>query len=223
MTTRSRYTAAITDKPWWLAGGIPAANCIAAYQATGASSLLESFTNLASPGLYDLTCPSSPIWSVNTGWKFNGTNYLIANFRITPGYWTLIARYNDATGLAAHSYMCGTGYITNSELTLMPCYYADKSCYTHGTNYVFGPSIKPNDYGTRAVTIVGGYRNGELSAPKNFTPVTQTSYYFCIGALLSNDTTKGVDYVGNINCVAVYNTTLTPQQIYATHQSMNAL
>jgi len=42
-------------EPWWLSGGIAAANCVAAYQPKGAASLEASYVNLANPGTYNLT------------------------------------------------------------------------------------------------------------------------------------------------------------------------
>lgn len=46
MTTRSRYTAAVTDKPWWLAGGIPAGACSAAWQFVGGQNRLLTKNDL---------------------------------------------------------------------------------------------------------------------------------------------------------------------------------
>ncbi len=43
----------VAEIPWWLAGGIPAENCIAAYQPKGAASYAASKVNLANPGTYD--------------------------------------------------------------------------------------------------------------------------------------------------------------------------
>ena len=41
--------------PWYRSGGIPAANCVAAYKAIGAASQADSYINLVSPGTYDCT------------------------------------------------------------------------------------------------------------------------------------------------------------------------
>ena len=42
--------AAAAAVPWYLASGVPAANCIAAYAAKGAAGLAASYDNLAAPG-----------------------------------------------------------------------------------------------------------------------------------------------------------------------------
>lgn len=49
------YRRAAAAVPWYLAGGVSAANCIAAYQPKGASSLEASYVNLANPGTYNLS------------------------------------------------------------------------------------------------------------------------------------------------------------------------
>lgn len=63
----------ITAAPWWLSGGISAANCKAAYRAKGASSLAASKVNLANPGTYDLAAyANDPTFDTASGWTFGG-------------------------------------------------------------------------------------------------------------------------------------------------------
>jgi hypothetical protein len=69
--------AAAAAVPWWLAGGVAAANAIAVYQPKGAADLAASYVNLANPGTYDAAPGTAPTFDAATGWTFNGsTQYL---------------------------------------------------------------------------------------------------------------------------------------------------
>lgn len=66
--------------PWYLAGGVDAANCVAAYLAKGAADYATSKVNLANPGTYTLSDPPGdlsfgtwkpPVFSSDAGWYFN--------------------------------------------------------------------------------------------------------------------------------------------------------
>ena len=64
--------------PWYLAGGIAKANCIAAYQPKGAASLAASYVNLVTPGTYDAAPGTAPTFDSALGWTFDGTSqYLV--------------------------------------------------------------------------------------------------------------------------------------------------
>ena len=61
------------DTSWWLAGGISAANCVAAYQAKGAASYVASKVNLANPGTLNFDNEVvAPSWNTTTGWTGAG-------------------------------------------------------------------------------------------------------------------------------------------------------
>ena len=62
--------------PWYLAGGISAANCLAAYQPKGAASLAASYSNLANPGTYNAAPGVAPTFDASTGWTFNGSTQM---------------------------------------------------------------------------------------------------------------------------------------------------
>lgn len=66
---------------WWLAGGVNASDCLAAYQSIGADSYVASKVNLANPGTYDIADGASyPTWNAATGWTFDGiSTYLDTN------------------------------------------------------------------------------------------------------------------------------------------------
>jgi len=96
--------------PWYLAGGVPPANCLAAYKAIGVANLAASKVNIANPGTYDLSVlstPLNPTWDTVTGWTFDGaTQYLETNLTPAAGAaqtMTMIVRFS---GCAAN-----TGYM----------------------------------------------------------------------------------------------------------------
>lgn len=93
---RSRYTAAVTDKPWWLAGGIPASACVAAYQAVGASDYVASKVNLANPGTYNAVDGAAyPTWDAVNGWKFDGTTHYLDTGIVPNSGWSVICRFSN--------------------------------------------------------------------------------------------------------------------------------
>lgn len=72
---KSRGVAA---EPWYLAGGVSAANCVGAYQAKGAATLAASYSNLNNPGTFTLTPGTTdPTWNTATGWEFGSNKYLV--------------------------------------------------------------------------------------------------------------------------------------------------
>ena len=88
------------DTSWWLTGGIPAANCIAAYRAEGASSYATSKVNLANPGTYNLTPSTYMSWESMTGWWFVATLPKYFSTGITPANdqsWSMIIKFSGAT------------------------------------------------------------------------------------------------------------------------------
>lgn len=68
--------------PWYLAGGISAANCLAAYQPKGAASYAVSKVNLASPGTRNLSDGATPPnWDATNGWTAGaGASLLMGNW-----------------------------------------------------------------------------------------------------------------------------------------------
>lgn len=95
--------------PWWLAGGVAAGNCVAAYQAKGAASYAASKVNLANPGTYDAANGTAyPTWDAATGWAFNGVNqYLSTSVNPSSGTWSYIIRY-DGLGTGTYTRLMGT-------------------------------------------------------------------------------------------------------------------
>jgi len=89
---------AASEDYWWLAGGISAANCIAAYQPIGAADYATSKINLANPGTYDAYEGTAPDWDAINGWDFNGTDDILYTglIPVNNQNWSMIARFDSA-------------------------------------------------------------------------------------------------------------------------------
>jgi hypothetical protein len=208
---RSVFGGAVAVTPWYLAGGIAAANCIAAYQPKGAASLAASYINLITPGTYDVAPGVAPTFSAATGWTFNGsTQYLDTG--VSPavaGTWSIFVQY---TGLNDDACIIGS-YITDGACGIwgyksadyMRCY--NGKDYDDGGDAVNSPKLVAGNYGLAGKTP---YRNGV--AEGNLVPaggaISLLSPY--IGAMNSSGVaTQFMPIV--IQAIAIYNITLTTQ------------
>lgn len=63
-----------TYNPWWLAGGVSAANVIAVYSPVTANNFNDSLINLSSPGINNATSVNNPTHANGTGWSFSGSS-----------------------------------------------------------------------------------------------------------------------------------------------------
>ena len=163
---KSKYSATITDKPWWLAGGIPRQNGIAAYQPKGASSQAASYVNLATPGLYDCTVGNAPAWAVTTGWTFDGTDdYLVTG--VIPEAdqtWSMIAKFS---GVSKTKGLIGAEVGTNGRFYIFPRRgSADDFLLGNGGYIATGVRLTS---GILAVAGVNGYLNGIHQGVMNAT------------------------------------------------------
>lgn len=100
--------------PWYLLGGVTAAQCVAAYQPKGAADLAASYINLNNPGTLNASPGVAPNWDANNGWVFNGTTqWLIggpSNYT-SGGACTTIARFSNLAGTSGNP-IFGLGFAT---------------------------------------------------------------------------------------------------------------
>ena len=92
-----RPAAAGGGGDWWDYTGV-----VAAYDAKNASSLANSYVNLANPGTYDCTPGVAPTWANGTGWTFNGSTMYLDTGILTGGTstnlaWSCAVRWNSQT------------------------------------------------------------------------------------------------------------------------------
>lgn len=205
---------------WWRSGGISSANAIAAYQPKGAASLAASYTNLANPGTYNAAPGTAPTWSVGAGWIFNGsTQYLTTG--IVPGAgWSLLARFSnggvDATLMGSYN-----SSNANSLCMIIPgAVGGTKRQYRNGT--ATGLSISGGQTGgVMGFAAQTAYLNGSAETGTISGSLAGAIALF-IGAR-NNLTGANTFFPGNIQAVAIYNSTLTGPQMAAVSSAMAAL
>lgn len=205
---------------WWLAGGISAANCIAAYQAKGAASYAASKVNLANPGTYNLADGAGyPTWNATDGWIFDGVDDIL---RMTSGIvglsWSFLVKYSDG------SFVTG-----NDNATVFSGHYGYQIVYIK-PSYVGKTEIK---YGFTTKAYATGARHsgvGVISNTKYFHDKTELasnldggdSRSLC-GWDLGGYIEVGKYYPCHIQAFAVYNTEITEGQVTALTDAVNAL
>lgn len=191
--------------PWYLAGGILAANCVAAYKPKGAASLAASYVNLANPGTNDAAPGVAPTFDTATGWTFGGTQYLLNGVvPLTNQTWSAIAQYtmpgrNDGDLFGVYD---GTRFFSIAPYTSSGA----AAFYNNGNYAQIGSG---NASGIVAIARNKAYVNG--------LPLTGT-----IGTLAGTNTTamwvggrnSDSKFVGALAALAVYNTPISPFQVY---------
>ncbi len=84
-----------TANPRWLTGGIPAANCIAAYEPMDAADLATSYINKANPGTYNAAPGTAPTFAAGIGWTGNASSmYLTTGITPNSNNWSVIVRFS---------------------------------------------------------------------------------------------------------------------------------
>lgn len=197
--------------PWYLSGGIVAANCIAAYQAKNIGSQAASYVNQANPGTFDLTVGAAPDWTTEAGWAFNGTShYLRTGVVVVPNLWSIIIWFSGLTQ-ASSRYMVGARN-TVPTWGIGPTN-APGFLYSGGNDSL--SIIRTATAGVIALTNNKGYWNGVAETGSIASPggVMGTRDLF-IGARNADGTAGGFAAV-TIERVAIYNITLTLAQIQA--------
>lgn len=210
---------------WWLSGGISAANAIAVYQPIGAASLAASYVNLANPGTYDAAPGVAPTFAAATGWTFNGsTQYLDSGVVPAAGY-TMIFRYSSTAGTNRGfigSYDGGSTYFDIAATTAGGCYfnYGDKSSTATQVPDSGVSTVTSKTSGVLALAGPIGYYNGSAVVTLAATWSGTSTRNMWIGA--DNRSTPFFG-TGTFQAVAIYNTTLTADQVAAVSTAMAAL
>lgn len=224
--------------PWYLRGGIPKANCLAAYQPKNAASYAASKVNRVNPGTYDLTNGVAyPSWAAATGWTFASASsqyLIIASALATAVPISIICRINlsvigdymdflgfsrtDANNrfvLSGFGALPGDPIIAYVQNLAVDDFTAKTGTLSAGVSYSCAAVYAANN--SRSVYINGG---SKISSAVAVTPsgVNRTSiggaYY--AGAMTSF-------WSGAITACAFYNIALSDAQVLALHNAMAAL
>lgn len=217
-TLRGGMGGAAVAVPWYLAGGVSAANCLAAYQPKGAADYAASLMDLTGNS-NSATEGTTPDWDITNGWSFDASNseYLIVPLSASGIGWSLIARYKDfVTGAA--------GYILGS--VNLARHFATGFRYNGNSYFGAGNLVYVNISGasTGGVLCVAGeygYYNG-VEKTSSLTGATDNSANIFIGCLNSGGSPANFATC-KIQALAIYNTTLTADQVAAISTAMAAL
>lgn len=204
--------------PWWLSGGIAAANCVAAYQPIGAASLAASYINLANPGTYDAAPGVAPTFNAATGWTFDGaTQYLKTGIvPLVDHSYSLFIQFTNRTNAGSPSRS------TNPTFEAIFGFYTDAGqvIYYNGNTLAIATPITS---GNIAVSGTKGYRDGvpESGSIAFGSGAAQVELY--LGAQDNSDN-PGLFAAITQQAVAVYRGgALTDDQVQAVAVAMAAL
>lgn len=203
--------------PWWLAGGVSVANAVAAYQPIGAADLSGSYINLANPGTYNAAPGVAPTFDASTGWTFNGSNQYLSTGILPASSWSVFVRYSGASS---------TDGIIIGAYKSSAIRYDIRTRWggTFRSYYFFGAAGFGGAFQSSGVIGNAGstfYFNSNVDAVVAGSG-SMSDYPLWIGAL--NYVGSGLGYYnGKIQSVAIYNTTLTADQVSAITTAMNAL
>lgn len=200
--------------PWYLAGGIPLANVMAAYKPIGAASLAASYVNLISPGTNNAAPGVAPTHDPSYGWNFDGTQYLVAGAIVVPdSTWSIYIRFSDMQNIAND---CVFGCYTVTPLANWGFIITAASTFI---TYP-GPKLVGNFVASGTMGMAGplGYLNAVPASGGAGAPFTGQINLLRIGSLQYSGTVHA-----RIQAVSVYNIVLSQAQITALHASMLAL
>lgn len=204
--------------PWWLSGGISAANCVAAYQPKGAASLAASYTNLANPGTYNAAPGVAPTWDAVNGWKFSTGQYLVAVIH-PRDHWSALIRVSDVRAVTNALFGVRGTTTDNNRFGIIST--GSERQYHHGAaGSLFGAKISSGIVG---VVDHQGYANGVADGlPTGAWGTDQSAYSMYIGAFNLAGTLYGAD-TKYIQAFAIYNTAISAAQVAALTAAMAAL
>ena len=205
----------------WLSGGVPSANCVAAYQPKGAASLAASYINLTGNATYNAAPGVKPTWDAVNGWKFDGTQHLTTGVVPITAAWSVIMRVSNSSSNGLH--LTGAYNPATTRYFLMTNNVAGNIVfYASGGG---GSNASPCLSGGAGVICMAGtraYRNGidEGVTLGGGSGAAVLALY--IGASNLNDSPfqRSVVYV---QAWYAYDISLTPQQAAAISAAMAAL
>ena len=206
-------------EPWYLSGGISAANCVAAYAAKGAASLAASYSNLNNPGTNDLTVGVAPTWDATNGLKFNGANqYLIAPTQTTSD-WSMLMRFSNKTRTSTEL-LCGAISGGNRGMEIgFDVVTGDTAFYGNGGSPYMevSPRITNGVIGISNKTV---YRNGSAEGTLGAGAGVPGIPIYLGAVNASGAVLHGLFYC---QYYVLYNTEISAAQVLAVTNAMNAL
>lgn len=132
--------------PWWLSGGMTAAQCVGAYLAKGAADLATSLINLNSPGTYNLAVRTgNPTFGAG-GWTgvAGCTGLAVSGYTTSGGVYSVAVRVADT----------GSSYQRYVECTPTANYFTIQNRGAGSHAYYIGTSSGDKATGNTAVFIL---------------------------------------------------------------------
>lgn len=219
MLGRRALMASALDVDWWLSGGISAANAVAVYQPKGVGSLALSYVDLSGNG-NDAAPGTAPTFATGTGWTFNGSSQFLTT-PITPNSsYSIIVRYSDT---ANNGYVCGEydNAVNRGFLSMAP----SSGAVAGASRFLSDRELDAGtEQATGVVAIAGriAYIDGASVGTCVLDSHTPTTVH--IGGLHFRTTGLTLlHYSGSVQAVAIYNTTLTGDQVAAVTTAAAAL
>lgn len=203
---------------WWEVAG---QTCVAAYQPKGAADIAASYVNLANPGTYNAAPGVAPTWASATGWTFNGTTQYLTTGVVpsADNTWSMLCQLSNGDMTATRDLIgCYPNPVTN-RFYIRSWHSATEMIYGIGSTARFtSPSMTS---GICAIGGLQGYRNGVADG----APGVAGSGSFP-QVLVGCANYGGVPvnfYSGNIQAIAIWDTTLTAAQVAAISAACAAL
>ena len=201
--------------PWYLTGGIAAANCVVAYKPKGAADIAASYVNLNNPGTNNATPVTPPTWDATNGWIFlaASSQYLTCGFTPDATY-TTIVRYTGIPTIGGNFVIFGAQTGTGNSYQMWP-YLSNKAYFRNGGSFntdVGYPNWVLGMAGQKAC-VNGAYAGDITTGVSTFAVMT-------IGRFGSN---SQYYLTGNIQAFVAYNITITEPQLAAVTAAMVAL
>lgn len=202
---------------WWNNNGA-ISGCVLAYNPVGAASLAASYSNLFNPGTYDAAAGVAPTWAYGTGWTFNGTTQYLTTGYAPPNQvaFTAIVRISNLTGSGTRAILATPNTFVSVNLGFMMI--ATSTPYYLNSGGAFGSAGSTS--GVFAIAGNQGYKNSATDG-SSFSAAGSTWKTMLVGAY--NGATVRDFFPGNIQAMAIYNTTLTLAQVQTLTTAMNAL
>jgi len=211
---------ASTASTWWDLNGT-ITSCVAAYQPKGAASYAASLANLTGNATYDATEVVGTVsWDSTNGWKGDKTNYLDTGVSVNNLYPSIIVRCTNIDTTATNEYLCGAfGTATYRRFQIGVPSTGNQLYYGYGDKAAYYASTTTN--GVFAMTKDYGYYNGSpVVSLGSGAYLTIPNTVCMLGRNYGGDDNPTTAY---IQAIAVYNTTLTAQNISDLTTAMAAL
>lgn len=207
--------------PWYLAGHVNPSNIVAAYKPKSASSLADSYINIANPGTYDISAISAPSWNATVGWVLDGAaNSLNTGILHSDSgqSWSAVVRFSNASNAG---FLLGDASTNTSHFAIVPNSSGRRRYQNSGSLQVNSGAVTSG-----VMTIAGGagYYNGVSDG--SITSNTQVTRHILIGSGNSGNSSTPAPMAFcacEIQAVAIYNTPISAGQALAIYNAIIGL